>query len=157
MLTSAEVKFVRPTDALVRFIAVNMRQNDVDEVWASHRHLPYESLIGGWSLSHRSAVVMVNDEPCAMMGLVIHDILAGTGVPWMLVTDSALKYKRNFLTRVPAVMDQMLTICPRLFNYVHIENKTSIRWLRRIGFTFDESEPYGIASELFHRFHIERL
>ena len=154
---SEEVKFVRPTDELVEFIAVNMRQADVDEIWASHRHLPYESLMSGWDLSHSSIVVTVNDEPCVMMGLVIRDILSGAGTPWLLGTDNALKYKRHFLTQVPAVIDEMLTTCPRLFNYVHIENKVSIRWLKRIGFTIDEPAPYGVAGELFHKFYLERV
>ncbi len=154
---SAEVKFVEPTDELVEFIAVNMRQADADEVWASHHHLPYEALMSSWDLSHSAVVVTVNDEPCVMMGLVIRDILAGSGVPWMLGTEGALKYKRNFLTQVPAVIDEMLSVCPRLFNYVHVENKTSVKWLKRIGFTLDDSKPYGVARESFHKFHLQRV
>lgn len=152
-----EVKFVEPNDELIRFIALNMRQADVDEVWASHHHLPYEALMTGWELSHSSTIVTVNSEPCVMIGLVIHDILSGSGVPWLLGTEGALKYKRNFLTQVPAVIDEMLNVCPRLFNYVHAENRVSINWLRRIGFTIDDPEPHGAAQELFHRFHLERI
>ena len=153
---SAEVKFVKPTDELVEFIAVNMRQADADEVWASNRHLPYEALMKGWKSSHSSVVVTVNNEPCVMLGLVIRDILSGSGVPWLLGTEGALKYKRHFLTQVPAVIDEMLTICQRLCNYVLIENKISIIWLKHIGFTVDNPSSYGVAGELFHRFHLER-
>lgn len=150
------VEFIRPTDELIRFIALNMRQADVDEVWASHRHLPYDALMKGWELSHRSTVVAVNGEPCVMIGLVISDILSGLGVPWMLGTEDALKYKRNFLIQAPAVIDEMLSVCPRLVNYVHAQNTVSINWLKRIGFTVDHPEPHGVAGELFHKFHLER-
>jgi hypothetical protein len=151
-----EVKFTKPTPELIEVIAANMRQADVDEVWASNHHTPIDALINGLKVSDRSVVVIVDDEPCAMIGLVIRDILSGVGVPWLLSTDGALKNKRNFLIQVPSVIDEMLTVCPKLFNYVHIKNKISINWLRRIGFTIDKPLPYGVDNELFHKFHLER-
>lgn len=153
---SAEVKFVRPTVELVAAIAADMRQADRDEVWASHNHTPVEALMAGWGISHTSVVVTVEGKPCVMMGLVIRDILSGAGVPWLLGTETALKHKREFIIQVPAVINEMLDICPKLVNYVHVENKVSVRWLKRIGFTLDEPLPYGYSNELFHRFHLER-
>lgn len=154
---SAVVKFVEPTLELIEALAADMRQADIDEIWASNHHTPIQSLMDGWKLSNFSVVVMVNDEPCVMLGLVIRDILTGTGVPWLLGTESALKYKRQFFTQVPVVIDEMLNICPKLFNYVYIKNKISIKWLRHIGFTLDEPLPYGRDGELFHKFHLERV
>ena len=151
-----EVKFVKPTNELIYVLADDMRQADVDEIWASNHDTPVEALLKGWMLSERSVVVTVNDEPCVMIGLVIRDILAGSGVPWLLGTENALKYKRHFIKQVPAVINEMLNICPKLFNYVHVENRISINWLKRIGFTFDEPLPYGYEKELFHKFHLER-
>jgi len=152
-----EVKFVKPTQELIEAIAADMRQADVEEVWASNRHTPMQAMIKGAELSDYSLIVMVDDEPCVMIGLVVHDILTGTGVPWLLGTEKALKHKRNFLIQVPAIIDEMLSICPRLFNYVHVKNKVSINWLRRIGFSFDDPEPYGLDGELFQRFYLERV
>jgi len=151
-----EVKFVKPTNELIYVLADDMRQADVDEIWASNHHTPIEALLKGWMLSERSVVVTVNDEPCVMIGLVIRDILSGSGVPWLLGTENALKYKRHFIKQVPAVINEMLNISPKLFNYVHVENKISINWLKRIGFTFDEPAPYGYENEMFYRFHLER-
>ena len=152
-----EVKFIKPTRELIEVIAADMRQADADEVWASSHHTPIESLMKSWKVSDRSVIVTVNDEPCVMIGLVIHDILSGTGSPWLLGTENALKYKRHFLTQVPAIIDEMLTICPNLFNYVHVENKVSVKWLKRIGFTFDEPSSYGCDGALFHKFYLERV
>jgi len=92
-----------------------------------------------------------------MIGLVIRDILSGSGVAWLLGTESALEYKREFLTQVQVVIEDMLTICPKLFNYVHAKNTVSISWLKRIGFVFEAPTPYGYDDELFHRFYLERL
>jgi hypothetical protein len=153
---SGIVKFVKPTIELIEVIAADMRQADVDEVWASHHHTPIQALSDGWKVSDFSVIVTVNDDPCVMFGLVIRDILSGTGVPWLLGTDNALKYKRQFLIQTQPVINEMLTICTRLVNYVHIDNKVSIRWLKWIGFTIDEPLPYGCDNELFHKFYIER-
>lgn len=150
------VNYVKPTVELVEEIAKNMRQADIDEVWASDNFTPLEALMSSWEHSKYTTVITVNDEACVMMGLVMRDILSGHGVPWVLGTDNALKYKRGFFTEAPAIMDQMLNICPLLHNYVHCKNKISIRWLKRIGFTMCEPEPYGVEQELFHKFYIER-
>ena len=149
-----EVKLIEPTRELIDVIASDMRQADAAEVWASNRHTPIEALMTGWSMSEGSVIVTVNDEPCVMIGLVIRDILSGTGVPWLLGTENALKYKRQFITQVPAIIDEMLDKCPELFNYVHVENKVSIKWLKRIGFTMGNPEPYGVDGEMFHKFHM---
>ena len=154
---SAEVKFLRPTRELVEAIAADMRQADADEVWASNRHAPIQALMRGWEMSDFTVIATVDDTPCVMLGLVKHDILTGAGIPWLLGTETALKYKRHFLTQVPAVIGEMLRICPRLFNYVHVDNIVSIQWLRRIGFTINEAEPLGCGGEMFHKFHIERM
>ncbi len=152
-----EVKFLQPTDELIDAIAVDMRQADIDEIWASHHYEPREALIKGWESPGYSTVITVNDEPCVMLGLTIPSILTDSGIPWLLGTENALKYKRHFLTVAPGVVKNMLDICPKLYNYVHVENKVSMNWLRRIGFKFDKPESYGVENELFCKFHLERV
>jgi len=151
------VKYVKPTVELIEEIARNMRQADIEEIWASDNYTPLEALMSSWKMSKYNVVITINDEPCVMMGLVVRDMLSGNGIPWMLGTDTALKYKKKFFTEVPDVMNQMLNICPRLYNYVHSKNKVSIKWLKWIGFTLCDPEPYGCEKELFHKFYIERM
>lgn len=152
----SDIKFVKPTLEIVRSIAADMRPADADEVFASHGHTPIQAIMGGWEVSQYSVVIMVNNTPCVIMGLVNRDILTGTGVPWLLGTENALKYSREYFKLSPPVIKEMLDICPRLFNYVHAENKMSIKWLRWLGFNIDEPKPHGVKGELFHRFHLER-
>lgn len=153
---SEVVKYLRPTSELVRGIAENMRQADADEVWASDNFTPMEAMMESWKASDYSVVITVDDEPCVMIGLVIRDILSGNGIPWMLGTDAALKHQKKFFTEVPAVIEQMLSVCSKLHNRVHCKNVASVRWLKRIGFTMLEPEPYGPENEMFRKFYIER-
>lgn len=150
------LSFVKPTDELVHQIADNMRKEDVQEVWASNHHTPLESLMKGWVASDFTTVVTGDDGPIAMIGLVKRDVLSGSGIVWLLGTTESVKYRKQFLTLTKPVIDEMLTICPRLCNMVHAKNRTSVRWLKWLGFHLDDPIPHGPDKELFHRFHMER-
>lgn len=151
------VKFVPPTTEMVECISADMRQADIEEVWASNHHGPYEALMKGWLASDYVSVALAdNGEPLAMLGLVKRDFLTGSGVVWLLGTNESMKHKKEFLKQTKQVIDDMLTICPRLCNMVHSKNKSSILWLKWLGFKLDDPEPYGPENELFHRFYLER-
>lgn len=150
------IEWVKPTRALVESIAEDMRLADVDEVWASSHHKPLESLMKGWGVSDLVTVAVHNGEPLVMIGLVKRDLLTGSGVVWMLGANRALKHKKEFFKQTKPIIDEMLTVCPRLCNMVHSKNTSSIMWLKWLGFTIDEPTPHGPDGELFHRFHLER-
>lgn len=152
----AVVEFVEPTAGAIQIIADDMREADRAEIWASHRSTPLKSLIKGVENSVSCAVVQIGGIPCAIVGLVIHDILSGKGSPWLLGTDHLMKHQSVLLKESPAVIDEMLKTCPKLFNHVHVDNKSSIRWLKWLGFKLASAEPYGVADELFHKFELKR-
>ena len=148
------VEFKEPTPWVIKYVADNMRRADVVEVMASGDYSPSEALEMSMELSEFSSVAFINDQPCAIFGLTQGDILTGTGVPWMLGTENVVKYRRQFLNNSKQVIDDMITLCPKLVNHVHADNEVSIHWLRWLGFTIDEPAPYGVNDELFHRFHM---
>jgi hypothetical protein len=152
------IHWVKPTMAMVESIAADMRQADVDEVWASDHSPPLDALLSSWNASVVATVAVDDDEvPLVMFGLVERDLLSGSGVVWMLGANSATKYRKEFLRRTKSIVYEMLNICPRLCNMVHDKNESSIRWLRWLGFTIESPEPHGPDGELFHRFYLERI
>lgn len=150
------VEYLEPTVELVEEIARNMRQADIDEAWASDNLEPLPALMKSWKMSDYSVVISIDGEACVMIGLVRHDLLSGNGVPWMLGTDASLKHKKRFFTEVPDVIADMLKVCSKLYNYVHCKNRVSVRWLKTLGFIFEDPAPYGCEQELFQKFYIER-
>ena len=151
------IKFVRPTVEMVESIAADMRQADAEEVWASNHHSPLESMMKGLKLSDVSTVAIDDTgEPLVMIGLVKRDMLTGSGVVWMLGANKAMKHKKEFFRQTKPIINEMLTICPRLCNMVHNKNTNSILWLKWLGFTIEDPIPHGPDDELFHRFHLER-
>jgi hypothetical protein len=156
MSQSAAFSFSPPTDEAIEHIAANMRELDAAEIMASHGHEPLDALKIGKSVSDYSAIVHYKDIPCAMFGLNKGDILSCTGIPWMLGTHDVSKDVRGFLSESKAILNEMLDLAPRLFNYVHAENKPSIVYLKHLGFTIDKPKSYGVKKELFHRFSLEK-
>ena len=147
------VKFVKSNSAIIEQIAADMRPSDVRELWAAHRHTPTESLTQAMLSSDYHSIVIVEGEPVAALGLRVSSYLSGEGVPWFLSTNAALKHKREFLINGRSVVLSMLDITPHLVNYVHAENKLSIRWLKWLGFTVDDPVESPLSKELFHKFH----
>ena len=150
------VEFGPPTQEAIQFIADNMREEDVIEVWAYGRHTPIEALELSIKKSKKVVIVYADGIPLTALGLCIRDFLSGVGVPWLLSAKQALKYKRQFLKLSPPIIEEMLEICPKLINHVHADNKLSIRWLKWLGFTIEDPEPIGPEGELFHRFTKEK-
>lgn len=149
------VRYERPTEALVEHIAANMREADVKEVWASGDHTPLSALQFSIDESEYSTVAIIDDIPVAVFGLAVSGILTTYGVPWMLGTDDVVLKRRAFLPNSKRVIEQMLAIAPYLYNYAHADNKVSIRWLKWLGFKFDDAAPYGPHGEPFRRFSME--
>lgn len=151
------VELVKPTLEALHIIAADMRDEDVAEIWASHHHSPIEALMVGFELSHFSVVVECDGVPAVMLGLIKQGLITGSGIPWLLGTNHALNYKREFLLQSPPVIKEMLNICSNLSNHVHADNRVSIRWLKWLGFTIDDPVAIGVGGELFHRFHLEKV
>ena len=60
------------------------------------------------------------------------------------------------MTDTRRVLDIMLEMYPRLENFVHLKNHVSVRWLKRLGFSFDEPIVLPQSGEEFVRFHMEK-
>jgi len=148
------VKYVEPNADLLKYVADNMRQADALECKLLSDLTPIQALTRGAEMSDYCSVVVIDGEPCAVVGLVVLNHLGGVGVPWLLATHGALKNRRIFINRCKQGVEDMRTVCPNLMNFVHADNKLSVRWLRWMGFTIEPSTPMGPNGAHFHKFHI---
>lgn len=148
------IKFIKPTDHLIKIMAQDMRKSDVVEVMASHGHTPLEALRYSFRESEYSTIAISDGIPFVMFGVAVSNRLTGLGHPWMLSSNALFNHKDYFLKKGPDVISNMIAVCPRLVNYVHHANKTSIKWLKSLGFTIDDPEPYGVNCDSFHKFHM---
>jgi hypothetical protein len=122
-------------------IAHNMRDGDVQEVWASHCKTPAEALTIGMKNSAVCYTAVQAGVPCAMFGVV--PMPDGDGQIWFLGTDLTYEIKICFGRVSRIIVDRFLKIYPALYNYVDVRNKKSIEWLKWLGASFLEPKPYG--------------
>lgn len=98
------------------------------------------------------SAVSSGDHLIAVFGVAPLGDLAGS--PWLLGTERLDHHAKSLMRLSPPCIVQMLQAFPHLVNFVHAENRKSIRWLSRLGFTLSPPQPYGVRGELFHPFEM---
>lgn len=136
-------------------LASAMRQSDIDELHAcGHSDLHHvvrssiERSVLCWS-------AFADGELCCILGASPLNMMLGIGSPWMLGTPVLDRHQRVLVRKTPEYIGRMLNAFPHLVNFVHAHNHTSVRWLRRLGFTLHEAQPYGALGEPFHLFEMK--
>ena len=97
---------------------------------------------------------VVDGELAAILGVAPLSVMGGIGSPWMLGTDVLTRNSRVLVRTTPEYIGRMLVAFPHLLNFVHAENTTSVRWLRRLGFTLHPAAPFGERGAPFHKFEM---
>jgi len=116
-------------------LAENMRQLDVDEIEAVHDL----EILPCIEYSVRNA------EKGYCFAVFCNDILVGiygcsvVGNPWLLATNEMNHYVITLTRRTKHIVRMMSKRWPILSNIVDCRNKMTIRWLKTIGFTFEET------------------
>lgn len=131
-----------------------MRECDVREVRACG-HEPLEAARRSVAQSLLCWSVLDGDQLICIMGCAPISVISGIGSPWMLATPLITQHSRVLVRVTPRYIGRMLKAFPHLVNYVHADNVTSRRWLKRLGFNLQEAAPYGVLGEAFHRFEMK--
>jgi hypothetical protein len=151
----ARLKFSPVTDAAVKHIAKNLRINDVQELRAvlGNDMDAYECLIKSVAVSEECHVLTTHlGEPVALFGLAPVYLLNGQGCPWLLATDGLMDHPRDIVMLGKRKVLEWGKRYDKLFNFVDARNLRSIAWLKHIGFTVLDPEPFGVEGLPFHRF-----
>ena len=146
------IRATEPGDA--ELLAAGMRACDVREVRACG-HEPLEAARRSVANSMLCWSAFEGDALICILGCAPISLVSGIGSPWMLATPLLDAHSRVLVRLTPRYIGTMLKAFPHLVNHVHAENTTSVRWLRRLGFTLSEAAPFGALGEAFHRFEMK--
>ncbi len=136
-------------------LAQNLRESDLQEMRAyGHGLEPEEALRRCVRSSVMAWSSYIDGELACIMGVAPLSIVSGIGSPWMMGTPVLDAHSRILVRETPEYIAKMLTAFPHLVNFVHTKNRTSVRWLRRLGFTLHAAAPYGALGEPFHKFEM---
>ena len=127
------IEIVPARFAHINSIASRMREIDSVECRVFGKR-PKEALRLGLASSTIAWTALIDGRPEAMFGASTQSLIDGTGRPWMLMTDDAVKHGKS-LVRLGRIYTAALhQHYATLHNWVHAHNATAIRWLARLGY-----------------------
>ena len=145
--TQPEVRFFHDGDC--ESLAPRLKDADIQEIKLSTGLEPLDALRKSVEISVKKWSITVNGEVIAIFGVSLR---GSVGVPWLLASKELVKIKKSFLVGCESYVRSMSEGCEVLSNYVWIQNKTSIKWLKWMGFNFEAPVQFGIAGAQFVRF-----
>ena len=134
-------------------LAPKMRKQDAKEVWHSNGASPLEALEFSFDVAGENNTIIDNEgEIIGMFGCASMEGDDRIGVPWLLASDKLPTVSREFIPQSKQWIESLHERHDLLFNFVHKENKTSIRWLKWMGFNFLKEIEYGVNPAPFYQF-----
>lgn len=109
----------------------------------------------GFSEKNVTYTGFLNGEVVVIAGIAPKSGDATVGIPWMVTTEKLADAGLTFLRQVKPIFEKMAQDYDRLVNYVDAENTEAIRWIKWLGFTILDVEPFGVGGYPFHRFEME--
>jgi len=132
-----EVQYRPTTEADMVFVAGRMRTADRLEVFRASGVGAHEALVESVKDSSWAVTVVFDGEPVAIFGFTYQG--GPSAQVWMLGTPTLAKHPRVVLTEGRRITDSWMDFFPLQQNYVDATNTFAIRWLRKLGFRFDET------------------
>lgn len=150
-----EYDIVEATLEHVEAMLPNVRQADIEEVYAASGMRIDQGLVTSFRMSMLCWAGLVDGEVACIFGVCPANMLGRRGIPWLLGTDLIEQHATAFLRRNRRYIRIMLAMYNHLENHVDCRNAASIAWLKWLGFQFDEPAPYGHLRMPFMRFELK--
>jgi hypothetical protein len=132
-------------------LASNLRDIDKLEVECTGS-TPEASLLRCFDLPKSEVLsgLSSNNEVILMCGVSECPINPDVGVIWMLASPSIRKHRKDIVRLSKDTIDMLCVGYKSVYNLIHKDNKTSIRWLEWCGFTVDKTKTYEQGGEDFY-------
>lgn len=151
-----EVKWRFAEKADIPAVAAGMREIDRKELDLAGGWEPLEALQHSFETSEYCRCIELDGRPVALFGVCRPFLLSRKGLIWLLGAKDLVRMKKSFVENSMKYVNEGFKYADCLENYVWIDNKLSIRWLKWCGFKFDEPRPYGLKKALFLHFYKEK-
>lgn len=135
----------------LNYVCNHLRILDKIEAWYQTGQQPEEAVKLTYLAADRNlAIAGDNDQPMGLCG-VLKD-----GIIWMVATDELMSkrsYRIQLIREGRKWIDNLLQKENVLYNCVYAENRSAIKWLKALGFTFVKFIPeYGHMKKPFFEF-----
>lgn len=154
MTNHARIVPAEPWHAAV--IAANPRPADLAELHACSRAKPHDAMTRGMEATANPFTGLYDGVPVCMFGAAPFSIMGGIGTAWMIGSAALDRFgvQKDLLRLSVPVVEYMQAQFPTLlYNFVDQRNRSAIRWLRWLGFEFNDPIPYGVDGLPFLPFY----
>lgn len=142
----------KPTVFDIVYLIKNIRKADADEAMAFAGKTIEEGLAETPNMYDNSIVWEINGKVACISGTTF--ITDGVWIIWMLATDEFDKNRKAAKIRSKEVFTKLVEGKRYLFNYVQLEHKKALKWVKWMGCKVNEPEPVGINGELFCKIEV---
>ena len=80
----------------------------------------------------------IDGELACMFGVTGRTVFSSIGQPWLVGTRKLRKHPVTFMRYTRSYFEIMKSMFSVLRNWVHVENRAAVRWLKWLGFRFRE-------------------
>tara|TARA_R110002096_G_scaffold221155_3_gene409945 strand:- start:207 stop:671 length:465 start_codon:yes stop_codon:yes gene_type:complete len=151
-----DYQFIPTTPEHVAEMTEVMRTEDAFELMDYAGATPAQALKTLRAGSRDTTSITADGKLVCIYGCVRKSPLSNVGCPWMLATPELPKHGRIFVRYVRAFLQEMLKDYDMFLNYGDASNKTSVRWMKWLGFWAFPPEPVGKTGHLYHRYEMRR-
>ena len=145
------IEQIPATEKDVRSIASRIREADRLEIWLASGTQPAGVLVSALHQSEKAWVYTADGIPECVFGVVTGPV-PSLGVPWMVGTPVMVKHQVALLREGHRIVNEMNDMYPTLWNLVSADSRTSIRWLKRLGFQLGDPIKHGPFNADFYPF-----
>ena len=142
-------------------LSERVREVDKQEIWSSGRYTPINALLKGFETSGDHCYTLLLSESVSkhmsiekVVGIFgVSKVQEDTGIVWLIGSDDMTKHKKDFYKVSKKYLKLFLQEFKTVFNYVDDRNKTTARWLHKLGFNLITREPeFGVDKIPFNLF-----
>jgi len=133
-------------------LAPKVRQEDLDEIKASHNALPLQALTYPFQQLNHKTYSIIGTEQEGVIGMfgVVPSHSKDYGVAWLLSSPELINHTIQFLRECPKWVTEMGQDYKYLYNYVDVRNNVGNKWLKFLGFNLIETVNYGYEKKPFN-------
>lgn len=143
------IRYTEPTEAHFEYLGEHARETDKQEVKDLTGRTDLAQLLkDSHKVSEECLVAEDSEGPVAIFGV------SKEGVVWLIGTDRMRRYSEYLKGDAATILAFWRRRYGTLHNIVSSQNKVAIRWLKRLGFTIHEDQPYQAAVP-FYPFNME--
>ncbi len=155
---SDNLHIIRGLDSHYTYLLDRLRRADREEILAAGYRHENDAIETSWKLSSMRWVIVWKSEAIGLFGVCPLPDYPNAGAVWMLGTDRIEEIKVSMVKVAGEYIKEMLQEYEVLCNYVHVDNKLAIKWLRHMKFNVSAvpEEPYD-SGHSFYYFEIGRL